>query len=67
MEAELKNQIIVAATAAKAAGFDGTYEALIEMLKVLQLSKSDRGSSLQQDALEANIYKNTRHGLQSVN
>lgn len=36
MEAELKNQIIVAASAAKAAGFDGTYDALLEVLKIIK-------------------------------
>ncbi len=67
MEAELKNQIIVAATAAKAAGFEGTYDALIEMLKALLEPKTNLGSSLQQDALEVNIHKNASRVLQSVN
>ena len=39
MEAELKNQIIVAASAAKAAGFEGTYDALLEMLRVMKSAK----------------------------
>lgn len=67
MEAELEHQIIVAATAAKAAGFDGTYDAFIEMLKALKLPKDDIRASLQQDALEVNNVKNIRQGLQPVN
>ncbi len=67
MAAELKKQIIVAATAAKAAGFDGTYDALIEMLKVHQLAKAESASSVQKDSLDVNINNNASRVLQTVN
>ncbi len=46
MQNELRNQIIVAASAAKAAGFDGTYDALVELLQIMRKSGDTDTSSI---------------------
>jgi hypothetical protein len=42
MKKDLMNRIIVAASAAKLGGFDGTYCALMELSKALKQTEGDR-------------------------
>jgi hypothetical protein len=41
MDKELQKQVIVAATAAKVAGFDSTYSALLDLLKTMRSTEGD--------------------------
>lgn len=42
MNNDLNNRVIVAASAAKVAGFEGTYDALIDILKAMKEAKAEQ-------------------------
>lgn len=56
MNKDLRNRIVVAASAAKVAGFDGTYLALLELLISMQQEEDDPTSPLDHAAILQQIH-----------
>lgn len=56
MSAELKNKVIVAASAAKIAGFENTYEALLDILRALKGTSVEHGTSTSDVPTQSHIH-----------